>query len=304
MKYFKSLLPFIAGWVLLLFTDTFAAIGLYNGLLQLVLFSLVVCLPIWLTGRMSYVDIGWPLGLTIIGGLTWLLSDGEPLRAAMVSVVYMFVGGRMGLGALKLWSMGRLKKEFPRYEYQKKRWLAAGKTNTPLAMQVDALWQGLANASFLAMPAFVIAANPSEHIHLLEIIGLLVCVGAFAMESIADMQKLNFLLTMKKAGERNRVCNVGLWRYSRHPNYFGEWMVWNGLIIAAIPSWLAFYEVESLGIWLLLGAGLLFASWKMYSTLVYDTGAEPSEYYSAQKRPEYKTYQHTTNMFFPGPNKK
>ena len=304
MKYFKSLLPFIAGWVLLLFTDTFAAIGLYNGLLQLVLFSLVVCIPIWLTGRMSYVDIGWPLGLTIIGGLTWLLSDGEPLRAAMVSVVYMFVGGRMGLGALKLWSMGRLKKEFPRYEYQKKRWLTAGKTNTPLAMQVDALWQGLANASFLAMPAFVIAANPSEHIHLLEIIGLLVCVGAFAMESIADMQKLNFLRTMKKAGERNRVCNVGLWRYSRHPNYFGEWMVWNGLIIAAIPSWLALYEVESLGIWLLLGAGLLFASWKMYSTLVYDTGAEPSEYYSAQKRPEYKTYQQTTNMFFPGPNKK
>ena len=253
---------------------------------------------------MSYVDIGWPLGLTIIGGLTWLLSDGEPLRAAMVSVVYMFVGGRMGLGALKLWSMGRLKKEFPRYEYQKKRWLTAGKTNTPLAMQVDALWQGLANASFLAMPAFVIAANPSEHIHLLEIIGLLVCVGALAMESIADMQKLNFLRTMKKAGERNRVCNVGLWRYSRHPNYFGEWMVWNGLIIAAIPSWLALYEVESLGIWLLLGAGLLFASWKMYSTLVYDTGAEPSEYYSAQKRPEYKTYQQTTNMFFPGPNKK
>jgi len=304
MKYFKSLLPFVAGWVLLLCTDTFASIGLYNGLLQLVLFGLVVCIPIWMTGRMSYVDIGWPLGLTIIGGLTWLLSDGEPLRAAMVSVVYMFVGGRMGLGALKLWSMGRLKKEFPRYEYQKKRWLTAGKTNTPLAMQVDALWQGLANASFLAMPAFVIAANPSEHIHLLEIIGLLVCVGALAMESIADMQKLNFLRTMKKAGERNRVCNVGLWRYSRHPNYFGEWMVWNGLIIAAIPSWLALYEVESLGIWLLLGAGLLFASWKMYSTLVYDTGAEPSEYYSAQKRPEYKTYQQTTNMFFPGPNKK
>jgi steroid 5-alpha reductase family enzyme len=303
MKYFKSLLPFVAGWLLLLCTDTFASIALYNGLLQLVLFSLVVCLPIWMTGRMSYVDIGWPLGLTIIGGLTWLLSDGQSWRVAMVSVAYIFVGGRMGLGALQLWSMGRLKQEFPRYEYQKQRWIKAGKTNTQLAMQVDALWQGLANASFLAMPAFVIAANPGENIHLLEIIGLLVWLAAYAMESIADMQKLSFLRAMKKAGERNKVCNVGLWKYSRHPNYFGEWMVWNGLIIASIPSWLALVDSESLVVWVLLGAGLLFASWKMFSTLVFDTGAEPSEYYSAQKRPEYKTYQKTTNMFFPGPNK-
>ena len=304
MKYFKSLVPFVAGWALLLFTDTFAAIGLYNGLLQLVLFSLVVCIPIWMTGRMSYVDIGWPLGLTLIGGLTWWLSDGEPLRVAMVSVVYLFVGSRMAFGALKLWAMGRLKQEFPRYEYQKQRWLAAGKANVPLAMQVDALWQGLANASFMAMPAFVIAANSSEHVHALEIIGLLVWVGAFSMESFADMQKLSFLRAMKKAGEKNRVCNVGLWKYSRHPNYFAEWMVWNGLIIASIPSWLTLYAVESLVIWLLLGVGLLFASWKMYSTLVYDTGAEPAEYYSALKRPDYKAYQQTTNRFFPGPKNK
>ena len=303
MKYFKSLLPFIAGWALLLVTDSFAVISLYNGLLQLALFGVVVGIPIWMTGRMSYVDIGWPLGLIVIGGLTWVLSDGQPWRVALVSVAYIFVGSRMGFGALKLWSMGRLKQEFPRYEYQKQRWVAAGKTNVPLAMQVDALWQGLANASFLAMPAFIIASNSSEHIHILEVVGVLVWGSAFAMESIADFQKLAFLQTMKKAGERNRVCNVGLWKHTRHPNYFAEWMVWNGLIIAAVPSFLNLYGAESLITWLLLGIGLLFASWKMYSTLVFDTGAEPSEYYSVQKRPDYKTYQQTTNMFFPGPNK-
>jgi len=303
MKYFKSLLPFIAGWALLLVTDSFAVIGLYNGLLQLALFGVVVGIPIWMTGRMSYVDIGWPLGLIAIGGLTWVLSDGQSWRVALVSVAYIFAGSRMGFGALKLWSMGRLKQEFPRYEYQKQRWIAAGKTNVPLAMQVDALWQGLANASFLAMPAFIIASNSSEHIHILEVVGVLVWGSAFAMESIADFQKLAFLQTMKKAGERNRVCNVGLWKHTRHPNCFAEWMVWNGLIIAAVPSFLNLYGAESLITWLLLGIGLLFASWKMYSTLVFDTGAEPSEYYSVQKRPDYKTYQQTTNMFFPGPNK-
>jgi steroid 5-alpha reductase family enzyme len=110
---------------------------------------------------MSYVDIGWPLGLTVIGGLTWWHSDGDPLRIAMVSIAYIFAGSCMSLGALIFWIQGRLKKEFPCYEYQKQHWTEAGKKNTKLAMQVNALWQGLANASFLAMPAFVIAANPS-----------------------------------------------------------------------------------------------------------------------------------------------
>lgn len=50
-----------------LFTDSFASLGFTNGILQLVLFTLVVCIPIWMTGRMSYVDIGWPLALTVIG---------------------------------------------------------------------------------------------------------------------------------------------------------------------------------------------------------------------------------------------
>ena len=63
------------------------------------------------------------------------------------------------------------------------------------------------------------------------------------------------------------------------------------------------YEKESLIVWVLLGLGLLFMSRLMYTTLVYHTGAIPSEYYSVQKRPEYKSYQATTNIFFPGTNK-
>jgi len=123
------------------------------------------------------------------------------------------------------------------------------------------------------------------------------------MESIADAQKVRFLREMKKAGERNQVCNVGLWRYSRHPNYFAEWIVWNALVIASIPSWPAMRSSEHFVVWLLLGAGLLFVSRIMYTTLVHYTGAAPSEHFSVQKRPEYKKYQRQTNMFFPGPVK-
>ncbi len=300
MKLFKPFAPFLIAWLLLLCSDSFAGISLVNGLLQLTLFLFVVCIPTWRTGRMSYVDIGWPWGLVLLGVLTFIYSNGHWLRSGIVSAAYIFAGARMGLGALKMWKMGYLKTEFPRYEYQKIRWKKAGKTNIPLAMQIEAIVQGLANASFLAFPAFIIAANPNPEISIFEIIGLLVWLGAFLMESVADMQKLAFLKAMKKAGEKNKVCNVGLWRYSRHPNYFAEWMVWNGLVIAAIPSWIALYSVESTLVWGLLAIGLLFASRVMYTTLVYYTGAVPSEYYSVQKRPEYKDYQKTTNIFFPG----
>jgi steroid 5-alpha reductase family enzyme len=301
VNYITPLFPFVAGWILLLFTDSLTTIGLVNGLLQITLFAFVVNLPTWRTGRMSYVDIGWPLGLAVIGIVTLLLSQGYWLRVAVVGGVYLFVGLRMGLGALIMWRQGRLKVEFPRYEYQKLRWQQAGKTNVRLAMQVDATVQGLANTSYLAFPALIIGANPNPSISVFEIVGLLIWVGAFAMESVADAQKLAFLSRMKREGKRDEVCNVGLWRYSRHPNYFAEWMVWNALVIASVPSWLELRSTEHVLVWLLLAAGLLFVSRVMYATLVYYTGAVPSEHFSLRKRPAYEAYQRQTNMFFPGP---
>jgi len=303
MKYFTPLLPFVAGWLLLLVTEQFFALSLVNGVAQLVLFAFVVCLPTWRTGRMSYVDIGWPWGLTVIGILTWIYGEGDSLRVAIVSIAYIFAGSRMGLGAIKLLISGHLDKELPRYEFQKKRWSKAGKTNTALAMQIEAIVQGVANAAFLAFPAFIIASNPSEEISIFEIIGIVIWLASFIMESVADAQKLKFLRAMKKSGARNTVCNIGLWQYSRHPNYFAEWMVWNALVIASIPSWLQLYPNMSVIIFVLLGVGLLMTSRIMYVTLVTYTGAVPAEYYSVQKRPAYKDYQQTTNMFFPGPTK-
>ena len=301
--YFTPLLPFVAGWLLLLVTEQFFALSLVNGVAQLVLFAFVVCLPTWRTGRMSYVDIGWPWGLTVIGILTWIYGEGDSLRVAIVSIAYIFAGSRMGLGAIKLLISGHLHKELPRYEFQKKRWIKAGKTNTALAMQIEAIVQGVANAAFLAFPAFIIASNPSEEISIFEIIGIVIWLVSFIMESVADAQKLKFLRAMKKSGARNTVCNIGLWQYSRHPNYFAEWMVWNALVIASIPSWLQLYPNMSVIIFVLLGVGLLMTSRIMYVTLVTYTGAVPAEYYSVQKRPAYKDYQQTTNMFFPGPTK-
>ena len=300
MKYFKPFIPFIACWILLFSSSNFQSIAFINGISQLVLFFFVVCIPIWKTGRMSYVDIGWPWGVALIGLITYCQINTITLSKTLVITAYILIGSRMGLGALKMWSMGLLKKEFPRYEYQKIRWEKSNKTNTGLAMQVEALSQGLANASFLAIPIFLISVSPSTQLSALEIIGFTIFILSIVFETVADYQKLKFLKEMKRQNKKNMVCNIGFWKYTRHPNYFAEWMVWNGLIIASIPSYISLFDSEGLWLWIMIGIALLYTSRIMYITLLYLTGAVPSEYYSAQKRPEYKSYQKSTNIFFPG----
>ena len=303
MKYFKPFIPFLACWILLFNSNNFQSIALINGIGQLALFLFVVCIPIWKTGRMSYVDIGWPWGVALIGLITYCQINTITLSKTLVITAYILIGSRMGLGALKMWSMGLLKKEFPRYEYQKIRWEKSNKTNIGLAMQVEALSQGLANASFLAIPIFLISVSPSTQLSPLEIIGFTIFILSIVFETLADYQKLKFLKEMKRQNKKNMVCDIGLWKYTRHPNYFAEWMVWNGLIIASIPSYISLFDSEALWLWIMIGVALLYTSRIMYITLVYLTGAIPSEYYSAQKRPAYKAYQQSTNIFFPGPKK-
>lgn len=250
---------------------------------------------------MSYVDIGWPWGLVLIGSLTLMMAQGDLTRVAMVAGLYIFIGGRMGIFALKLWRAGAFQREFPRYQYQTVRWEREGEGNVPLARQVEVLAQGFANASYLAFPAVIIAANDSPTLSVFELLGFGLACAALAFESLADLQKVGFLASAKAKGERNSVCDVGVWRFCRHPNYFGEWMVWNGLIVMALPSIANLFEVEGFIVAGLLTLGLFFVSRLMYVTLVYHTGAKPSEFYSVQKRHGYAVYQRTTNMFFPGP---
>jgi len=300
MKYYKPFIPFIACWILLLNSNNFQSVALINGLGQLVLFLFVVCIPIWKTGRMSYVDIGWPWGVALIGLITYCQINTITLSKTLVITAYILIGSRMGLGALKMWSMGLLKKEFPRYEYQKIRWEKSNKTNISLAMQVEALSQGLANTSFLAIPIFLISVSPSTQLSALEIIGFTIFILSIVFETIADYQKLKFLKEMKRQNKQNMVCDIGVWKFTRHPNYFAEWMVWNGLIIASIPSYISLFDSEALLLWIMIGVALLYTSRIMYVTLVYLTGAIPSEHYSVQKRPAYKAYQQSTNIFFPG----
>jgi steroid 5-alpha reductase family enzyme len=293
--------PFIICFIILYLSETFNVISSINGLTQLILFIIVVSIPAFITKRMSYVDIGWPWGLVCIGVLVLINGEGYWIRKYIISGMYLIAGLRMGIGAIILLKKGYLNKELSRYEYQRLRWEKSGYSNIDISLQYEIMIQCLANVTFLALPAIIQSYNPQDFISPLEIFGYLLWLVFLIIEHLADLQKQSFLRKAFLENKKKQVCNIGLWKYSRHPNYFAEWMVWNCLIISSLPSLFYFYSIEeSKIIWIGLLISLIYISKIMYNTLVYYTGAIPSEYYSKQKRPDYSEIQKKTNMFFPG----
>ena len=276
--------------------ENFQNFLLINLISQIFIFLFIVCLPAYFTDRMSYVDIAWPFGLVAIGIFSFFCGDGYLLKKSIISMLYIIAGLRMGIGALILFKKGYLNKELPRYSYQRIRWKKKGFVNDKFSVQYEILLQCFANATFLAIPAILISNNSSQTFSIIEVIGFLVWVIFFFLEHISDLQKQKFLINAKKNNLKNQVCDIGLWKYTRHPNYFSEWMIWNGLIIASFSSLLV---NNSMIVFLGTTTSLLYITILMYQTLVFLTGAIPSEYYSLIKRPDYKKYKQTTNMFFP-----
>ena len=276
--------------------ENFQNFLLINLISQILIFLFIVCIPAYFTERMSYVDIAWPFGLIAIGIISFFYGNGYFLKKSIISMLYIIAGLRMGIGALILLKKGYLNKELPRYSYQRIRWKKKGFINDKFSVQYEILLQCFANATFLAIPAILISNNSSQTFSIIEVIGFLVWVIFFFLEHISDLQKQKFLINAKKNNLKNQVCNVGLWKYTRHPNYFSEWMIWNGLIIASFSSLLV---NNSMIVFLGTTTSLLYITILMYQTLVFLTGAIPSEYYSLIKRPDYKKYKQTTNMFFP-----
>ncbi len=292
-------IAFAALWVALINAENsfIAQFAMYNGLFQGLLFLLVASIPLWRTGRMSFVDIAWPFGVALTGLQLLIHTEGEFLRSVIAGGIYLAIGLRMGIAAV---AMGRstgviFKYEFPRYNYRRLMLEQSATKHLGAHMQMEVWIQGLANASVLAMPAILIATNDSPDLLPIEMFGFGLWGLAYLIESIADTQKLLFI----SKNPKNSVCNIGLWRFSRHPNYFSEWLVWCGLSIAALPSLFRLLEEMSMLDGAVLILGLLGVCFTMYICLVHLTGAKPAEYYSVRKRKDYAAYQEKTSMFFP-----
>jgi steroid 5-alpha reductase family enzyme len=139
-------------------------------------------------------------------------------------------------------------------------------------------------ALVVAAPLYA-AISAAQPLGLLDFAGAVLVIGGIVFESIADQQ-----LTVFRASSRDDsgVMDRGLWRYSRHPNYFGEFCVWWGFFLIALAS----------GAWWTLISPLL-----MSLLLLRVSGVTLLEKDIGDRRPGYAAYVARTNAFFPGPRK-
>jgi len=275
------------------------AIG--NLATQAVLFTALAVIPAYRTGRMSYVDIAWPWGLVAIGLQVPVYAPRFGPASAAITAAYLAIGLRMGIPGLVYLARYRgLKGEFARYRYQRIRWAAVGWRGERVPMQLEIFVQALANMSVLAVPALLVAADPDQRLELFQVIALVVWLRSWTLEWLADRQKRQYAAHAK----RTATCEVGMWRYSRHPNYFFQWVGWVALAAAAAPALVRLGQVTSATQTWTLALALVAAPAFMLWTLFHLTGIKPAEHYSVQKRPGYGEYQRTTNRFVPGPRRR
>jgi steroid 5-alpha reductase family enzyme len=226
--------------------------------------------------RHDLIDVAWGLGFAVIAAVSLLLSPHPQPVIAVLTVVW---GVRL---AIYIASRNRGKPEDPRYVAIRQK--AKGNPNLHLA-KVVYLTQGLIML-FVSLPVQVaqyVAAPPVW----LMVLGIAVWLVGFVFETVGDRQ-----LAVFKADPANKgkLMTTGLWRYTRHPNYFGDAAVWAGLYLLACGSW--------------AGAATILSPVVMIWLLARGSGKPMTEKHMRKSRPEYADYASRTSGFFPLPPKK
>jgi steroid 5-alpha reductase family enzyme len=228
------------------------------------------------------VDVIWTYSVGAIAGYYALLGPGWPVRRALLAAMVVVWSLRLGTHIL-VRVVGHHPSEDKRYQHLRKTW-AANLTAKMLGFfQMQAASILLLSATFLPS-CFHAGAGLSPW----EIAGVILWLIAISGEALADAQLAAFKRTPEaKAG----VCDLGLWHYSRHPNYFFEWLNWTAYFVFALASpwgWVAFIGPASI-LYLLLRV----------------TGIPMTEEQSLRSRGDaYRRYQKTTSAFVPWPPKR
>lgn len=236
----------------------------------------------WRTRNSGWVDATWTFSVGIVGLAGAILpptgSEALVSRRALVAVFAGLWALRLGLHIAQ---RTRGITDDPRYAKLLEGW------GSDATLQMFFLLQKQALVSIpLGLAMVLAAANPESALRLQDWLAVLVIVVAIGGEATADQQLRRFAAD---PANRGKVCDVGLWRWSRHPNYFFEWFGWLAYPLLAIGAW-------EWG-WLALAAPAC-----MYWLLVYVSGVPPLEEHMLETRGDaYRAYQARTSAFFPLP---
>jgi steroid 5-alpha reductase family enzyme len=234
------------------------------------------------SGNSGWVDTIWTfaVGLVGAGGALWPIAGIAPnARQWLVAGLVVIWSLRLGL---HIAARTRGITDDPRYAAFAREW------GVNSARRMFFFLQNQAFGSIpLVFAIFVAAHFPHALLRLQDYLGAVILFVGIAGEAVADAQLKAF---RSKADNKGRVCDVGLWRWSRHPNYFFEWF-----------CWLA-YPVIALSVDYPWGLASLLAPVFMYWILVYVTGIPPLEQQMLLSRGDlYRAYQARTSKFFPLP---
>jgi len=228
----------------------------------------------------SIVDVAWCVNFSLITIVYAILSP-APLSQRLLMV------GLISLWSLRLaWHLHHRIKGKPeegRYVELRRKWSVDGTDAFKKKMWGFYKLQAYSNV-FLSLPILVACLNPRQDISSPELTGVLIMLAAVIGESSADFQLSRFKANPQNQG---KVCEQGLWYYSRHPNYFFEWCFWVGLAIVSC-------DVGIIGI-----VGPIMALVMLY-LLLKVTGVKATENQNLRSKGEdYERYQRSTSSFIP-----
>ena len=219
------------------------------------------------------VDVLWSAGLASSAVLLAVLGDGAMAPRLSLAVLGGAWGARL---AWHLWRRVRGEGEDGRYRALRARW-GDGPLRWFAFFQAQA-----ALVALFALPFVAVAGNPQTR-PLWLVAGVLVWLLGVGGEALADAQLARF---RADPAHRGKTCRSGLWRYSRHPNYFSEWLHWFAYVAlaqGAPHAWLAW-----------LGPVLMFVFLRWLSGIPW------TEAQALRTRGEdYRSYQRSTPMLFP-----
>lgn len=244
--------------------------------------GLAVMVTTWLisipTRDASLADIAWGLTFVAIAWTAHIVGDGASDRSLLLAVIVSVWGARLA-GYIAYRHDG----EDRRYTEMREK---HGAAFIPRSLLTVFVLQALI-AWLVSVPIQVAAVDPTPAgLGALAVVGAAVAVFGLSFEATADLQLTRFLANRDSGDE---VMNSGLWRYSRHPNYFGDATMWFGI-------WLVALETGS-GWWTIVGPIV------MTFFLLKVSGVAMTEKSIGDRRPAYREYIERTSAFVPMPPK-
>lgn len=254
-------------------------ISIITMMITALLVMLVLMLVLWFVHlalkNAGLVDIGWTFGVMLSALIFAAMGSGDAVRRMLIAVLMALWSARLG-GYLLFRVLGQ--PEDARYAELRHEW---GKRAALRFLGFFEL-QALLAVNF-ALPALLASLNPAPEFSWLEYLGIVLWCIAVAGEGLADWQLKQF---KADPAHRGQLCRVGLWNYSRHPNYFFEFLVWVAFAVFSLASpwgWIA----------LLCPLLMLFFLFKV-------TGIPATEAQALRSKGEaYRQYQRTTSAFIP-----